>query len=396
VCLAGGIATGILALLPSPAAASGGFSATAAAAGVRVTITAQNAPVTSTPVDGGGPVAQATLDSLGASQAFASFPYPGDAVVSLPGTVAGLTGDKVHLPGYPFYVSSDYPLNPHSTTSQGPYAISASSAPDKSEAQASAGLQAGANVASSTSRSSVVQAADGTLTATSTSDTVGFNLGAVTIGSVHGDASVIFRSDGTMSRASHLSILGMTVAGTSVGLSDQGLVLAGTTVPLASTDALNSILRAENIRLDYVAAHTIGDGVISAGLQITTAQNLPDVGAATSTYTLGLDTASGQRVVAVIDQAGPAGGAPPVKGPASFSNPARGRPVVSGSPTAVPVGPSVVAPTTLRSSPRLASTSPLPLFSMSRIYLVLVAAGLSAVGLALLISNLGVRLKWNF
>jgi hypothetical protein len=54
----------------------------------------------------------------------------------------------------------------------------------------------------------------------------------------------------------------MTVAGTSVGLSDQGLVLAGTTVPLASTDALNSILRAENIRLDYVAAHTIGDGVI--------------------------------------------------------------------------------------------------------------------------------------
>src|SRR5260370_15797287 len=57
---------GASALAAGAGAAEGGaFTATAAADGTRVTVTIRNAPLTDSPVDGGGPSAQSRLDSSG-------------------------------------------------------------------------------------------------------------------------------------------------------------------------------------------------------------------------------------------------------------------------------------------------------------------------------------------
>ncbi|HEY0397116.1 MAG TPA: hypothetical protein VGF00_01930, partial [Acidimicrobiia bacterium] len=63
------------------------FTATASAMGTRIKITIPGGPLTDTPVDAGGPTAQATLDSLGTSQGYAAFPDPGAFVLSVPGLV---------------------------------------------------------------------------------------------------------------------------------------------------------------------------------------------------------------------------------------------------------------------------------------------------------------------
>src|SRR5690242_7865978 len=52
------------------------------------------------PIDGAGPVAEATLDAL-AGRSFASLPYPGDDGVNYPALVNVATGHTP--PGYPFY-----------------------------------------------------------------------------------------------------------------------------------------------------------------------------------------------------------------------------------------------------------------------------------------------------
>src|SRR2546426_6093031 len=79
--------------------ASVGFQAYTAASSVRITYSIPGY-VAPTPVDGGGPVAQATLDVF-AGRAFASLPYPGDDGANYPQLVNVATGQTP--PGYPFY-----------------------------------------------------------------------------------------------------------------------------------------------------------------------------------------------------------------------------------------------------------------------------------------------------
>src|SRR5712692_9172800 len=61
------------------------FSGSAAAGGVRVTVNVPGAPLTDTPIDGGGPTAQVVVDSIGTSSGYAAFPDPGQFVLSIPG-----------------------------------------------------------------------------------------------------------------------------------------------------------------------------------------------------------------------------------------------------------------------------------------------------------------------
>ena len=56
---------------------AGSYFASAVADGVRLTFIAPSASLSDTAADVGGPSAQATLDSLGTSRAFGSFPYSG-------------------------------------------------------------------------------------------------------------------------------------------------------------------------------------------------------------------------------------------------------------------------------------------------------------------------------
>ncbi|HEX3614779.1 MAG TPA: hypothetical protein VHU88_24030 [Sporichthyaceae bacterium] len=79
------------------------FTALAAANGVSVQFGNDSIPVAPTP-EISGPVAQASLDPLGSSLAYASFPYPGDTLVASPKLVGGVFG--VPMPAYPLIVST--------------------------------------------------------------------------------------------------------------------------------------------------------------------------------------------------------------------------------------------------------------------------------------------------
>ncbi|HWW54978.1 MAG TPA: hypothetical protein VNY84_14470, partial [Acidimicrobiales bacterium] len=236
------------------AAAETSFTSTASAAGVRMTVTAQNAPLTSTPIDFGGPVAQAQLDSLGTSAAFASFPYPGDVVVNLAGTIAGLTSGQVHLPQYPFYVGSSYPLTPKASTARGPYTLTATSQPGGSTATADAGLSGSVAVTSLSTTASVTHRADGSVIARALSTTSPLALGALHLGTVTSEATAVLKADGSTTRQSHLNITSITVGGLSIALTDKGFTILNTTVPVPSLDALNALLAPQHVSVAYVAA----------------------------------------------------------------------------------------------------------------------------------------------
>ena len=109
-------ALGIAGLLVVPTATAGadqelpGYSAVASARGGYAEYGIRGFLIVEKYIDGSGPTAQATLDSVGASRSFASLPYPGETFVSYPGLVAVVTGQVP--PGYPLYAAADYPNNP--------------------------------------------------------------------------------------------------------------------------------------------------------------------------------------------------------------------------------------------------------------------------------------------
>src|SRR2546428_735047 len=80
-------------LLPGRAQGENGvYRAVANADGTRVTVSAPGYLLVNTLFDTGAPTAQAVVDGLGNSRAFASYPYPGDTVVAAPGLVKGNGG----------------------------------------------------------------------------------------------------------------------------------------------------------------------------------------------------------------------------------------------------------------------------------------------------------------
>ena len=96
------------------------FSASATADGGRLAFLVPGASVSDQIIDGGGPVAQADLDSLGSSRAFASTPYPGELGVIGPGIVASLI-NAPQPPPYPFIAQSSHPSTPEQHVEYGQF-----------------------------------------------------------------------------------------------------------------------------------------------------------------------------------------------------------------------------------------------------------------------------------
>ena len=116
-----------LPFLPTGAhAQSGVFRAVAEADGTRTTYALPGYLLVNTLVDLGAPTAQATVDGFGTSRAFASYPYPGDTVVAVPGLLKG-NGAPPQIPDYPLIVQTSYPSA--TSASNGSGAPTARSAP---------------------------------------------------------------------------------------------------------------------------------------------------------------------------------------------------------------------------------------------------------------------------
>ncbi|MGH2686831.1 MAG: hypothetical protein ACRDJP_15300, partial [Actinomycetota bacterium] len=125
----------VLASSPLPSSAASTFSAAAGGELVRTLIRVQPAIVLEDLLDPGALAAQASLTSFGESTAFASSPYPGALLVSLPGTLNGVLGPQLppgtdgvlHVPDYPLYVSSSHPATPSANAHTGSGDLSAES-----------------------------------------------------------------------------------------------------------------------------------------------------------------------------------------------------------------------------------------------------------------------------
>src|SRR5438105_2784682 len=213
------------------------FRATAEAAAVRMTMTVANGPGTNDPIDVPGPISHAAVNSLGSSSAFASFPYPGDAGVTVPGLLPAVVPGVPSLPPYPFYAKSEYPISPEAQQAAGAVNLSAESTQTASKAAGSAGPQ-GDGPGSMSSEASVAEVrqpylAPGTAAVVATSKAVvaAFAAGPLTLGRVVSTASVMLLPDGTLQRKSGLELSGIRIGDQSVGLSSNGFVVPGAGVP---------------------------------------------------------------------------------------------------------------------------------------------------------------------
>jgi hypothetical protein len=295
---------------PASAAASSGasagvaFSSTAEADGVRTTVTIPNYIAIPTPVDGGGPTANAVLSSDGQSEAFASFPYPGAFPLSVPGLAAGLTG--ISLPAsYPLYVASNSPSTPSATfdAPSGTATLSAASSGSSSTADASIGAVVnGLPTVGSSATTSISTAADGTVTATASSVTDGLSIaGVVEVGALQSTVTTVLSPAGRLHTTRSLTANGVMVAGIPVSVGPQGLV-AVDSFGLPSSlllQTVNQALKSSGVTIQTIEGESVQGGGTADVLQIVAIDTLPVPGNPVATVT----TTVGNAVTTVLEGA---------------------------------------------------------------------------------------------
>ncbi|HEV7536950.1 MAG TPA: hypothetical protein VGP90_15015, partial [Acidimicrobiia bacterium] len=274
------------------------FSGEATASGVRVTVTAKDAPVTSTPFDAGAPTAYAQLDTIGGSNGYAAFPFPGTVFQSGPGLAVGLLNQSglpvPSPPGFPNYVASDS-TTPSAESGSGPYHLKTTSSPTKADALAAGGIrsdgQGNAGLATATATVESLGASAGAL-ATAVSTAEALTMGPLTIGQVRSTVTVKLTPDGTVTPKTALAVSGVRIAGVPVSVTQDGLAAGGATVPLTADPALVAALKQAGITVEVVAARQIDKGAVAPAVQIVTPVPTPGLGDGTGHMTLTLGGAS--------------------------------------------------------------------------------------------------------
>lgn len=385
------------------ARADSSYTVSAAADGVWTTVDAPGILPLGVQGNGGGPTAQAAVDSLGNSTGFAASPDPGDAVLSVPQVLAAF---PVPIPQYPLMVSSSSPHHPTASSRTAAGALSASSSSTASHAAATSGgasSPAAAPTATAAARSdTVIRAAGGAADASSTVDGVSFQ-GVLAISHVHAEAHAARTSDGRLTRSSKLEVGAATVAGVPVTITDRGVVAGGSTVPV-SPAALDRVLAAAGLAVTVVPASQTPSGVVAPAVKVTLTQTPPLGGPIRTTYLLGFASASvatgplagGQALtppLAAASSASPPAAMPPDNG-ATAGTPATGEgagtpsPAMSASQLPSPAGSPPVATRLLHGQPAAHEDA-------VGLYLILVFAALATIGAAQLVRLMGVRSAWT-
>jgi len=326
--------------------ATPGFSGSAAATGIRITMKSSNIPFTDTPIDAGGPTAQVVADSGGTSQGYAAVPDPGPIVIGGPGLAAGVLAGGVpgvvpptklpqEPPGYPFYVHSDAGAAPEQKLGSGPFELDATSTPGASKSSARTGLQAGDSAHAGLATSSAqIGPAGGTVVARATSRLEGLTAGPLTIGAITSVATETLDPSGKLTPSTELRVDGLKVGEVSFALSPQGFSSGGSTTPVPLNPSLETALKPSGITVRVVAAQTFPNRVVAPALEVTMPfDSGPFQYKGTVTLAVGFATAAmtaaGDYTNAVPDvAASPAAGA----GPGSAVNGPSGGESAVGSP----------------------------------------------------------------
>ena len=275
----------------TPTATTTSYAATAAADGTRLTISMPNFLAAETPVDGGGPTAQAHLDSSGVSAAFASAPYPGEAGANAPSLIAGFSGAPV--PPYPLIASASYPGEPAKSVGAAGYQLDAVAAARRATATARAGGLSPTSTGSG-SAATVQETDDGAVAATAVSDMTLAVVGGVTFHGVHSRAEVRMAKDRTVTRTTELRVGTITVAGSSAGFGPGRVTLGGSTIPTGpATEPFTKALAAAGFTLTVVQPEETGQSVLSPAIKLTRVQAVPGIDrTGTVTYLIGHTTAA--------------------------------------------------------------------------------------------------------
>ena len=369
---------------------STGYAVSAQSDTLGLQFIAKDAPVVSI---GGGEVlfatpssAQSMLDSLGVSTSYASAPYPGALIVSLPGTLNGLGAVPAPVPGYPFYVTSSYPTAPSASQDVGPYGIDAKSSENATDAVARIGVSTfPPQVFSVISHTSVARDSNsGTLTATAVAEITPFSVSnLLRIGDIRGTAIATYdpsANPGKPHLSSSLSIGTITVAGTELGLTDKGLTVAGQPVLPVDVSGLVRMLDASGVQLEYVPAQRTNTSITSAGVRITFQRVFPDLGLTTVRLVLGQVSATADPGQQLGDNGAAAADTGGTSGPLPTGSPAAavgGGPVSTPALAPVPATNQIAIPPTRRSfAPTRRARINVPIPSLWSFYPIMAIGGI--------------------
>jgi hypothetical protein len=253
----------------------------ASASGMRATYTVPDYVVVSEFFDGGGPVAQANVDTTGKATGFGSLPYPGENAVTAPGLLTFATG--VPVPGYPFYVRADHPVTPTAEAKDpsGTYALKATA--DQGKAAGSAQfLFGGANpVTRSTADSTGVLDDEGrlTMTAVGVSEGLSFGDGALKISSVISKSVTTYEPGAAKpTTKTDLQVQGAKVGDQPVTIDRDGVHPSGQTVPVpigTGSDSVNQALSQAGITVKTIAGRDVEGGQAGDVLEVTWKHTIP-------------------------------------------------------------------------------------------------------------------------
>jgi hypothetical protein len=381
---------------PADNGGSSTWAAIAAADGARIGVVVKDFLVVSDVVDVGGPAAQSVLNGFGDSKAYAAFPYPGEIALTAHGLSQGA------VPNYPLIAQSN-PTQQERDVDAGPVHLHAQSADDRSAATSQSGTGSG-DFAAGTARSTAITAHDpdsGAVTsdAESTIDAISIK-GVLSIGRVHSHARMVSEPGAPARRFADTQLVDVMVGGQEVGVTDKGLVLAGSNVPLPPDSTANAMLSAAGITVHYLTATKTPTSLVAPGLSVTAVEDVPGVGETTVTYVFGQAAVTAQAKGAV--EAEPT---PPV-GPTSTATS-----TASGSGTAGPVGDSTAVPSAASGSEPgdapftagLPGATPATGYNLAAtegpssesLYVVIAAGAIVLVAAVQLFRILAVKLAWN-
>lgn len=245
---------------------TGSFQGQAAADGVRATVSLKDYLIVEDLVDGGGPTAQANLNSLGESTAFSSMPYPGSTAVTAPGLVSTLSGKS--LPSYPFFVLSQDPSTPDVTVRQPGYLMHAESTPDRSAAQTELGATTTAGDEIGSFSTASVDFVGGTITSLGEARTR-LSVGAFELNGSYSRAVISVSPDGKVTKSSSFEASTIHLGNLVIGVTDKGLVAGQQGAPLDPARQVSDSITEAGVTVKFLPAVETADSVLSSGLEIS-------------------------------------------------------------------------------------------------------------------------------
>jgi hypothetical protein len=221
-----------------------------------------------------GPVAQVSQSSLPGSEAFASFPYPGDTAVGILPTASSLYG--IALPDYPLIAKSSLGAEQPTDVNFPGVALHARTGTALTEATGTAGSDAAGGFA----QSRIVADEDGSVTVAAHSKVNLVQLGGlVSFTGVDSMASATLDSSGTVTKTSSLSIgsiavpgLRLTIPKTTPGFVPLPIPVPGFNAPAFNLPEIPLPLGGQTLAVTSVG---FKDGVFTVQLPVLPGVNLP-------------------------------------------------------------------------------------------------------------------------